>query len=203
MRASWRTVHPRPRDAGSIEKDRPERPSAPAQPGYDREGEPGSPRRSPQPPVLLRMRFAQLVRLAFLPAAISIASTPLFAQGDTGFLRGVGKWDLAMTYTNDSYDEFWVGDDKVSDPAVGEVTRETWSIYSAYGLREDMDLVLSAAYVEASSDGAGGFSDENELQDWSFGIKWAFWKQRVGSGEASMLFAPSIKDPLTGYEDNA
>lgn len=148
------------------------------------------------------MRLAQLGRLVLVPVSMSIVSVPLLAQGDTGFLRGLGKLDISLTYTNDSYDEFWVGDDKVSAPPVGEVERQTTSLYTAYGVRDDIDLVFSAAYVEASADGTGNFPDEDDLQDAVLGVKWSFWKKRMGSGEASLLFAPSIKQPMTDYEDN-
>ena len=148
------------------------------------------------------MRLAHLGRLVLVPVSLSVASTPLLAQGDNGFLRGQGKLDLSLTYTNDSYDHFWVGNDKVSDPAVGTVTRETTALYAAYGLRDDIDLVFNAAYVGADSDGTGGFPTEEDLQDATFGVKWAFWKRRMGPGETSVLFAPSIKQPMTNYEDN-
>jgi hypothetical protein len=148
------------------------------------------------------MNFVHPSRLLLLSASMILSSSALLAQGDTGFLRGPGKLDLALSYTVDSYDKFWVGTTKVSMPPVGEVERMGTSLYAAYGLREDMDVFLAAAYVETSADGTGGFSDENALQDAVGGVKWAFWRQRAGSGEFSLLFAPSIKQPLSSYEDD-
>src|SRR6185295_19285526 len=87
------------------------------------------------------------------------------AKGDTGFLRGEGHSDVALSFTRDSYDHFWVGDDRVEDPAVGEVTRDSYNLYAAYGMSHDTDLVLNAAYVTSESDGTGGFDDESDLQD--------------------------------------
>ena len=134
--------------------------------------------------------------LLFLSAPLSLAR----AQGDNGFLRGKGHYDVAYSYTLDYYDEFWVGDTSVSDPAVGEVERETYSLYGAYGLSEDIDLVLNANYVSAETDGTAPFDDQDDLQDLYLGAKWRAWSSSRGSFSA--LLAPSIKVPMTDYEDN-
>ncbi len=132
----------------------------------------------------------------------------LAAQGDTGFLRGEGRVDAALSHTLDYYDEFWVGDTKVDGDAagVGEVERATYSLYAAYGMSDDLDLVLNANYVTAEADGPGagsGFPDEDDLQDLYLGAKWRAAQTAAGEGEFSFLFAPSVKLPMTDYEDNA
>lgn len=138
--------------------------------------------------------------LAFVLASLATLAS---AQGDTGFVRGAGRADLALSYSLDHYDEFWVGNDKVADPGVGEIERMTYSLYGAYGLTDDIDLVLNAAYVEASSDGAAGFSDEGDLQDLVLGAKWRAWQAGAGPGRLSFFLTPAVKLPMTDYEDNA
>jgi hypothetical protein len=148
------------------------------------------------------LRLLSVLSVSLLTAAAS-------AQGDTGFLRGKGRFASALSYTLDYYDEFWVGDNKVSDPNVGEIERATYSFYTAYGLNDDIDLVLNANYVEAESDGAAGFDDESALQDLYLGAKWRAFETGSGQedagnrGDFSFFFAPSIKLPMTDYEDNA
>ena len=139
-----------------------------------------------------------LAASSFLLAAAPVAS----AQGETGFLRGTGRTDVVLGYTLDSYDEFWVGTDKVSDPGVGEIERASYSLFLAHGIDENTDVFLSAAYVEAESDGAGGFDDESDLQDAVLGAKVRFWQRRMGSGDFSLLALPSVKFPMTDYEHN-
>lgn len=143
--------------------------------------------------------FVLTFALLGLTALAPLAS----AQGDTGFLRGEGRSDVALSYSLDSYDEFWVGDTKVSDPGVGEVERTTYSLYAAYGMSPDIDLVLNAAYVEATSDGAAGFPDEDDLQDLVLGAKWRAWERGAGPGVVSLFLTPAVKLPMTDYEDNA
>ncbi|MBL8862168.1 MAG: hypothetical protein JNK02_09160 [Planctomycetes bacterium] len=131
-----------------------------------------------------------------------LLASPALAQGDTGFLRGAGKTDYVLSWTQDSYDRFWVGEDKVSDPGVGEITREATALYVAYGLRDDMDLVLSGSYVSAESDGSGGIPSVNDFQDAIVGIKWRAWAARAGKSEFSALLAPALKMLITDYENN-
>lgn len=141
--------------------------------------------------------------LAFVPFLLATTATTAAAQGDTGFLRGEGRADIALTYGMDWYDEFWVGDNKVSDPNVGEIERTYVNLYAAYGLREDLDLVMNAAYVETSSDGAGGFDDEEDPQDLVLGAKWRAWERGAGPGRVALFLTPAVKLPMTDYEDNA
>jgi hypothetical protein len=143
---------------------------------------------------LVRPCAALLVLLTALPLTE--------AQGDTGFLRGEGHFDSAYAYTLDYYDEFWVGDTSMSPAEVGEVERETASLYLAYGLYDDLDLVASANYVEAETDGTVAFEDQDDLQDLYLGAKWRAWSRNAGGVTFSALLAPSIKLPMTDYEDN-
>lgn len=139
-----------------------------------------------------------LIALPLIAALATVAS----AQGDTGFLRGEGHADVALSYGVDTYDHFWVGGTKVSDPGVGEIERQTTNLYAAYGLREDLDLVLNASYVSTMSDGAGGFPDEDDLQDLVLGAKWRAYETGAGPGRLGLFLAPAIKLPMTDYEDN-
>lgn len=150
----------------------------------------------PRPP-LLRTALP-----AFLVACVAFAGDAR-AQGETGFLRGPGKTDIALSYVSETYDEFWVGSMRVEDPGVGEVTRESLSLWAAHGLAEDLDVVITASFVEAENDGTMPFDDERDLQDGSLGLKWRFHQSRLGPGAFSVLAAPSVKVPLSRYEDNA
>lgn len=136
-----------------------------------------------------------------LSAVLLLASVS--STQDTGFVRGQGRTDCALSYNLDSYDEFWVGDTKVADPGVGEVERATYNLYVAHGLTNDLDLVFSAAYADVSSDGAAGFDDETDLQDMVIGAKWRAWRRGAGPGELSLFLTPAIKVPMSEYENNA
>lgn len=124
-------------------------------------------------------------------------------QGETGFLRGEGQTDAALTYSYDVYDHFWVGNDRVEDPAVGEVTREALNLFIAHGLDDRTDIFMSASFVDAENDGFAPFDDETDLQDAIFGVKWQAWTTPLGPGAFSFLALPSVKIPMTHYEANS
>lgn len=132
-----------------------------------------------------------------------LLASALGAQGETGFLRGAGRVDVALTYTLDTYDEFYVGSDKVEMAGVGEVDRTGYSLYVAYGLNDDVDLIASAAYIEAESDGAAGAPDESDLQDLLLAAKWRVARRSWEGGEAWLALLPGVKVPLTDYQNNA
>lgn len=144
-----------------------------------------------------------LRRLALVGAAASFFGLPAAGQGETGFVRGQGNADIAATYTFDTYDRFWVGTDKVSMDGVGTIDRAGYTLYAAYGLTDDIDLILNGAYIETSSDGAAGAPDESDLQDLVLGSKIRLLRKETSWGEMSFLVLPGVKLPMTDYENNA
>jgi hypothetical protein len=139
-------------------------------------------------------------------AAAALAVAPLApAQGDTGFLRGTGRTDVAFSYDFESFDHFWAGSTKMTDPNVGKVTHESANVWLAYGIDAHTDLVLSASYVDAESDGIATTSnrDEKELQDAVVGFKRQLNTWQLGPGRFSLYFAPAAKIPMSHYENNA
>jgi hypothetical protein len=142
------------------------------------------------------------IRIEAVVLASALLATSAAAQGDTGFLRGQGHFTAAYSYTNDSYDQFWLGNDLVSPPQVGKVERETASLYVAYGLTDAIDLVVNANYVEAETSGTDPIEDQDDLQDLYLGAKWRVWSHGDLESAFLVLLAPSIKLPMTDYEDN-
>lgn len=128
-------------------------------------------------------------------------SGPALAQGDSGFLRGKGNLDVALSYSLDTYDEFWVGRTKVSMPMVGRVKRHTGSVYGAYGLTDDIDLTATLSFVSAES--SGGAPTEDSFQDLTAALRWRALRHEVDGGAFSLVLSPGLKTPLTSYEDDA
>ena len=124
-----------------------------------------------------------------------------FSQGDTGFLRGKGSLDLAVSYTDDSYDSFWIGSERITDAPFGEVTRTTINLYAAYGISDNIDLVTSLSHVKSETDAV--FDSESDLQDLTVYLKWKAHSRQWGNGRLNLLLAPGGKVPVSDYEDNA
>jgi len=133
-------------------------------------------------------------------AALCLAATAASAQDLNGFLREKGAGDVAISVTSESYDHFWAGDTKVSDPGVGEVDTQTASIWMAYGLSNRWTLIATLPYVDTDGDGTGGFS-ESGIQD--FAVLGAVQLAQFGNGGSSRLVgAVGARTPASDYEGN-
>ncbi|HBL28264.1 MAG TPA: hypothetical protein DD490_15625 [Acidobacteria bacterium] len=139
-------------------------------------------------------------RLFLVPLVLGLGlalTSPAGATNLNGFLPEKGHGDLAVSYTAEGYDEFWVGEVKVSDPGVGEVEIDSLSVWFLWGLTDDLALVLDVAHVDASSDGLGGFG-ESGLQDGSVLLKYRFFE----SGPHRLVGGLGVRTPLSDYEAN-
>ncbi len=143
-----------------------------------------------------RLRAATLAAAALLAAA-----TPALALDLNGFLPARGSGSLAFSVTREGYDEFFVGETKVSDPGVGEVDIQTISVWLQWGITDDFAIVANVPYVDADSDGLGGFS-ENGLQDLEVLGKYRFLLVDSGATRHSLLGALGARMPISDYEAN-
>lgn len=134
---------------------------------------------------------------AILALAVVVLGMPLDAMDINGFLPGRGQGDVALSYTSEGYDEFWVGETKVSDPGVGEVDIKSISLWLQWGLTDDLAIVANLPHVDASSDGLGGFEDSG-LQDLSALLKYRF----LSSGPHSLVGAAGVRVAAQDYEGN-
>jgi hypothetical protein len=135
-------------------------------------------------------------RLAgFLLALLS--ALPAAAFDLNGFLPVAGEGQVALSLTAEGYDQFWVGETKVSDPGVGEVELTSQALWFHYGLTERFALVGGLAHVDADSDGLAGFG-EQDLQDLAVLLEMRLFE----SGHHSLVAAAGVRTPLGDYEDN-
>jgi hypothetical protein len=119
-----------------------------------------------------------------------------------GFLPSAGQGDLAISHTFEAYDEFWVGDTEVEDPGVGRVETGSLSLWMQYGLTDDVALLGNVAYVDAASDGAGGFA-ANGLQDRAVMLKARLKSIPQGRAQHSFVAGFGVSSPASGYEANS
>ncbi|MDY7094613.1 MAG: hypothetical protein SX243_16705 [Acidobacteriota bacterium] len=141
--------------------------------------------------------------LVFLALCLIVGLAPATSALDlNGFLPAPGEGTVALSYTTESYDEFWRGETKVSNPNVGEVSTDSFSLWATWGLAENLALVGTAAYVDVDSDGLAGFED-NGFQDISALLEYRFASFSQGSARHDFLVAGGIRTPLSSYEGNA
>ncbi len=105
---------------------------------------------------------SQIIIRCLVPLlGLAATSSSALGQGDTGFLRGKGNLDFVLSYSLDTYDEFWIGDDKISDAPFGRVDRNAINGYLAYGLTDDIDITASMSWVYVETDDV--FDDNDAL----------------------------------------
>lgn len=138
--------------------------------------------------------------MAALASALAAGVSPASAQDFNGFLRERGRGDVSLSYTAESYGDFWAGATKVSDPGLGEVRTLSFSLWAAYGLTGDLSLFASLPWVDAEGDGEAGLA-ENDLQDVM--VLAAHRLARFGSSIRSELIGGlGLRTPASSYEAN-
>jgi hypothetical protein len=126
------------------------------------------------------------------------------AQDLNGFFPEAGSIDVALSFTQESYDEFWRGTTLVSNPGVGEVETASTSLWARYGLTDRLALVATLAYVDADSDGTMGFKDSG-VQDLSALVVYRMLHRETGGGRFRHTLAGGlgVRTDVGSYEADA
>jgi len=118
-----------------------------------------------------------------------------------GFLRAPKTGTVALSYTSESYDEFWRGDTKVSTPGgLGQVDTQSLSLWFAWGFTERLTLFGNAAYVDTEGDGTMGFQ-ESDLQDLTLVVGYRL--ASFGHDRHSLVGAAGVRTPMSNYVTDA
>lgn len=137
---------------------------------------------------------------ALLSAVMWATAIDAWAQQMNGFLPEKGDTDIALSATAETYDQFWMGDTKVSAPPVGEVDTTSTALWARYGILDNLAMIMNASYVDVDTDGTEGFSDSG-LQDLTLLLDYRFFQsaQRHHSG----LIAAGVRTPMSDYATDA
>jgi hypothetical protein len=140
-------------------------------------------------------------RLFAATAVAALAVGPAVAQDLNGFFPAKGQGDLALSYTDESYDEFWVGTHKMSVPDIGTVTTRSYSLWARYGFTDRVAVIANVPYVDVDSNGLAGFADSG-LQDLSAMVELKAL-ERGGESRHRLVVAVGGRTKLSDYEANA
>lgn len=116
--------------------------------------------------------------LALIPM-VTLAATPL-ASANSSTMGEAGTWYLSPSYTYQSFDEFYAGDQRVDTPPAGEeIERQSYRLNLEYVLTDLWALDLSLGYFRTQSGEVGPFDqgDQDGLSDTEFGIRHILSKQ--------------------------
>lgn len=130
---------------------------------------------------------------------LSLFSTTTFAQGLVdGFMKGQRKASLALTYSQEAFDTYYIGTREVRNPNLGTITTQALNLYASYGLGYDLDLIVNAPYVRAEAS-AGYWQKQEGFQDISAALRWEAFDYKIGKARLSWLFALGYSLPLQNY----
>ena len=135
-----------------------------------------------------------------------IGPRPGFAQDLNGFFPAPGEMQLALSYSSESWDEFWRGSEKVgTPPGLGKADISSVNLWLRYGVSRRLALVANLPYVDAHSDGNPGF-DESSLQDLTVLAKYRFAEYGGHGGDRRLrhvlAVAGGVRTPAADYEAN-
>lgn len=116
-----------------------------------------------------------------------------------GFVLQKGKMDFGISFTQETTKKFYFGTELVDlPPGVGKYKVQSWSAYFAYGLTDDVDIVLNLPYTKAYSSDDDSL-EEKGLQDASAFIKWRAVSQRMSGGQLSIVLGGGVTFPASDY----
>jgi len=115
-----------------------------------------------------------------------------------GFMRGQREASLALTYSQESFDRYYVGTREIRDPNLGTVSTQSLNLYATYGLGYDLDLIVNAPYVRTEAS-AGYWPKQEGFQDITAALRWEAYDYKFGKTRLSWLFALGYSLPLQNY----
>lgn len=141
--------------------------------------------------------------IVLLSLSVVLSALPGQASDLTGFLPEEGTGNLALSYTDESYDEFWRGTEKVPTPGVlGEISTTSTSLWFNWGLTNRLALIVDAAHVDVDSDGTAGMADSGPQNLTAF-LAYRLWSGESGATRHSLVGAVGARTPLESYVANA
>ncbi|MBC7893227.1 MAG: hypothetical protein H7Y12_13510 [Sphingobacteriaceae bacterium] len=138
----------------------------------------------------------RLLRVATL---LSLLSFPAFAQTpNDGIMMGKRYICNVLTYSNSSWNEYWEGTLKRSNPNIGTFTAQNVMFMSAYGVTDRVNVIVGLPYVWTKSDG-GHMAGQRGIQDLSLSLKWQPLKLSGGAGTFSAFAVGGVSTPVSNY----
>lgn len=138
---------------------------------------------------------------------ILLLSIPSKAQGLVdGFFSSKNSLSLTASYTYSTYDEFYVGTEKVSPvPAHNSIDQNIYGLYAKYGLSDNLTLIGNLPYISTKGNGMpdpiNSETKESGFQDVSIFAKYRPYSFEMTKSNINLVTALGVNIP-TGYEPN-
>jgi len=137
---------------------------------------------------LQKNKMKKMKTLLTLAAAVGLVTTSLNAQINTdGFFNKKGETNIALSYTEATFDEFYLGETRIDGvPVHNEIDQTVYDIYANYGITDRLTVIANLPFIVAEGNGGAdpvnGETKQSDLQDISLILKWAaFVKEENGN----------------------
>lgn len=131
---------------------------------------------------------------------LALLVSPSIAGEINGFLKSPGQGDVALSFTTEQYDRFWVGNSKTSDPGLGEIKTKSLSAWVGWGLTPDVSLFATLPYVDTHAEGPADL-DESGLQDATVLVARRLMS-RQATASHELVGAVGLRTPVANYPAN-
>lgn len=112
------------------------------------------------------------------------------AQGPiNGFMPVKGQWDIATTYSQENYEEFY---DEEGLSTQRSIMQQSYNLYVEYGLDAKTSFVFTAPYISHNDDNKG-------LQDASMWVKYRNDRIKKDGGMLNFITSFGLSVPLSKY----
>jgi hypothetical protein len=139
-------------------------------------------------------------RFILLILLLSAGTSRSFAQGMVdGFMKGKGNSSVALSYSYESYDTYFVGGTSTQNANLGTIATRSVSFYGVTGLTKKLDAVVSLPYIKASAS-EGYWQDQQGFQDGALYLKYQVLEKNIGNlGSIAVMAAGGISNPFSSY----
>lgn len=146
-----------------------------------------------------RMLLRRTAAACFAALALPTAAPALDLNG---FLAAAGEGAAALSYSTESYDEFWAGDQKTSAPPLGEVETTSVSLWLRWGFTDRLSVVANLPYVDADTNGPAGLHDSGIGDLEALGL-FRVLETSSGGARHRLVAGVGVRTPVHNYVADA
>jgi hypothetical protein len=144
-----------------------------------------------------------ILGLLWLAMAGALATNVQAQTLVSGFMQGAGNTAIAVTWSGESYDEYYVGTNRTDNPMLGTIRTSSVSVFAAGGITDWADVIVMLPWVQASSS-AAFWETISGVQDYAAALRFRPFNVAVDSTiTMDVLVSGGISGPLVNYINNA
>lgn len=145
-----------------------------------------------------------LVKTSVLALLFLLQCPSLPAQGLVdGFMKGRGQTDAVLSYSFESYSQYYAGTTAVENPGLGTIRTQSASLFVAAGISSWLDVIVNVPQVWTAPS-QGFWPSQSGLQDFSGALRLLAFERSFGSvGFVRLMLAGGLRLPLTAYVPDA